>query len=42
MRTEQSKPPIVPVTPFERYLIYKHKLPDHWARTFAELRGGHR
>lgn len=27
---------------FERRLMRKHNLPDHWARTFAELFGGKR
>lgn len=27
---------------FERHLIHKHNLPDHWARTFGELFGGKR
>ncbi|SFS45536.1 hypothetical protein SAMN04488040_0417 [Sulfitobacter marinus] len=42
MRIERTAPPLVPVTPFERHLIHRHKLPDHWARTYDELRGGHR
>jgi hypothetical protein len=42
MRAEPTVSPVAPVTPFERHLIHKHNLPDHWARTFNELRGGHR
>lgn len=29
-------------TAFERRLIHKHNLPDHWARTLVELFGGKR
>ncbi len=42
MRTEPTPPPVAPVTPFERHLIHKHNYPSHWARTYDELRGGHR
>ncbi|MFT6677255.1 MAG: hypothetical protein ACJAVM_003468 [Sulfitobacter sp.] len=42
MRTEPTAPRLAPVTPFERHLIHKHNLPDHWARTNNELRRGHR
>lgn len=42
MKTEGTTPTSVPVTPFERHLIHKHNLPDHWARTYNELLRGHR
>lgn len=42
MRTEPTTPPLPPVTPFERHLMHKRRLPDRWARTYNELRGGHR
>ncbi|SDW58484.1 hypothetical protein SAMN04488041_102586 [Sulfitobacter pontiacus] len=42
MRTERPAPRLAPATPFERHLIHRHNLPDHWVRTYTELRGGHR
>ena len=42
MKTERKAPQSIPVTPFERHLMYKHNLPHHWVRTNNELRGGHR
>ncbi len=42
MKTKRSAPLLAPVSPFQRHLIHKHNLPEHWARTYDELRGGHR
>jgi len=42
MKTERKAPRLAAVTPFERHLSNRHNLPDHWVRTNAELRGGHR
>lgn len=42
MNPTRSKARYEMLTAFERRLVRKHNLPDHWARTFGELFGGNR
>lgn len=42
MKLHHNAPFSIPLTPFERHLARKQRLPSHWVRTLNELREGHR